>query len=102
MGMSEQEKNAYEKKRQELEELTIAVYIELMSDSRVDPKVRKEAADSVREALSIVPRRETGKTAPTNVFFNLGDGLSKAISGVDTVKSLLSRGRELPEPDDGD
>lgn len=95
-------KNRYEQRREELEDLTIAVYIELMTDSSVDPKVRKEAADSVREALSIVPRKEIGKQSPTNVFFNLGDGLAKAIGGVDTVRSLLNRGKELPEPENAD
>lgn len=86
--MPEQEVSAFEKMRAELEQLAVATYSDIMSDSRNDPSVRKAAADSVMKAL--------GKDAPpkasgTTVNFNFGSGLKNALTGMGQLQALLAR-----------
>lgn len=73
---------------QTLEDLAVAAWFGLLSGSRVDPKIRKEAADSVMRAL--------GKDAPPKasgpvIQFNFGTGLKTAIGGIGQLQSLMSR-----------
>ena len=78
--------------RNQLEQLAISTYTDLMSDSRVDPSVRKSAADSVMKALGKdAPPKASG---PNQVVFNFQGGLKTALTGMGQLQGLLTRQAE--------
>lgn len=87
--MTDETTNGFEQLRPQLERLAVSVYIDLMSDSTIDPKVRKDAADSVMKAL--------GKDAPVKanspgqIIMNFQGGLKSALSGASKLAELASR-----------
>lgn len=77
-----------ESSKAHLESLAISVYMDLMTDSTVDPKVRRDAAGDVLRALGKdAPPKATGP----QVVFNFGSGLRTALSGVGQLQELLAR-----------
>lgn len=80
--------SAFEEMRPQLERLAVQTYIDLMTDSTVDPSVRKASADSVMKALGKdAPPKATGNT----IVMNFGSGLKTALSGVGQLQALLAR-----------
>ena len=91
--MPDSKDSAFELMRSQLEQLAVAAYSDILSDSRVDPSVRKAAADSVMKAL--------GKDAPPKlnpssqqIVFNFQGGLKSALSGMGQLQGLLTRQAE--------
>ena len=88
-------KNAgsFEASKETLEKLAIATWMDLMSDSLVDPSVRKSTADAVMKALGKdAPPKSNG---PGQIVFNFQGGLKSALSGMGELQNLLAR----PAPD---
>lgn len=87
--MADDKMSPFEIHREALEELAVSTLLELMGDGSVDPKVRKECADSALKAVG----RDAPPKAPTGpaITFNFGTGLKSALGGLDTFQALLAR-----------
>lgn len=83
------EAGSFEASKETLEKLAIATYLDLMSDSLVDPSVRKTTADAVMKALGKdAPPKQTGGG---QIVFNFQGGLKSALSGMGELQDLLAR-----------
>lgn len=76
--------------KDQLEQLAVSTYMDIMSDSTADPSVRKAAADSVMKALG---KHEPTKAPPTtnNLILFSPDKLKNALSGVGQLQDLLAK-----------
>jgi hypothetical protein len=84
---------SFDERKAHLEALAVQVYADILSDSRVDPSVRKSTADAVMKAIGKdAPVRNTG---PGTVVFSFSGGLKTALQGMGQLQGLLER----PAPD---
>lgn len=89
--MSKEYHSAFDEHREALEELAVSTILELMGDGTVDPKIRKECADSVLKAVGKdAPPKVAANTGP-QITFNFGTGLKSALGGLDTFQALLAK-----------
>ena len=89
--MTKEHRSAFEEHREALEELAVSTLLEIMGDGTVDPKVRKECAETV---LKSVGKDAPPKAPPSNgpqITFNFGNGLKSALTGLDSFQALLAK-----------
>jgi len=62
------EKGALDKYKDQLEDLAVATWFDILSNQHIDPKVRKDTADSVMKALG---KDAPPKAGPVSFVFNM-------------------------------
>ena len=93
--MADEVKDPLGEHGEELEEMAIAVWAEILSNSLIDPKVRRDvAADVMRARGKDAPLKYSG---PGTVVFIFGNGIKTAVAGIGTVQDLLDR--KAPDPE---
>jgi len=78
-----------EDRQESLELLALSTYESIMTDIKADPKVRKDAADSVMKLYGHFDVRKQDKDSVALVSFP--DGIRAAVAGVDVFQQLLGR-----------
>lgn len=70
--------------RASLEQMAISAYIDLMTNDKVDPSIRKSSADSVMKALGkdAPPKGPDSKAPPVGLVLQFGSQLSDSLKGI--------------------
>jgi len=92
--LSDEKESAFELHREQLEQLAVAAYSEILSTSNVDPSVKLAAADRVMKALGKDAPAKQGPGTANQFVFNFQGGVKTALGGMGQLQNLLARPAE--------
>jgi hypothetical protein len=84
---------SFEAMKSYLERLAISTYIDILTDSKVDPKVKKDAADKIMQAIGKAspPPLPKGASPNNTLIFSFSDGIQSAVRGMGVLQKLVSK-----------